>query len=177
MASPPLFAVFRRTERFPRPPESAAGAKAAEIDELQLQRVWPLELVSTADQEQFELLYRLLWAEPLVVKALLFELIFPLTMQHTLQQLSASGQELGGDVLFPVRLGFSGTPSELLPRELGRTEFEAGTDGQFIHLLTSPAVVGAQLLQEDWDVEQLLRLVAGRTDANAFIDSGRQRAG
>jgi hypothetical protein len=29
-------------------------------------------------------------------------------------------QELGGEMLFPSRLGFSGTPSDLLPLDLGR---------------------------------------------------------
>ena len=40
----------------------------------------------------------------------------------TFQQmkLSASGQELGGDLLFGRRLGFSGTPPTSLPEEAGR---------------------------------------------------------
>ena len=37
-------------------------------------------------------------------------------------KLSASGQELGSDLLFNRRLGFSGTPSNLLPVELGKCE-------------------------------------------------------
>ena len=31
--------------------------------------------------------------------------------------------ELGGDVLFPRRLGFSGTPSNLLPQEFGECQY------------------------------------------------------
>jgi hypothetical protein len=36
----------------------------------------------------------------------------------------------GGSLLFGVRLGFSGTPSDLLPRELGRCQFEAGSQAR-----------------------------------------------
>eukprot|EP00959_Pyramimonas_sp_CCMP1952_P120448 2518679-Pyramimonas_sp.AAC.1 len=35
-------------------------------------------------------------------------------------KLSASGHDLGGRLLFGRCLGFSGTPSDLLPLELGR---------------------------------------------------------
>lgn len=160
-------------DRLGRPPKSLCPQSSlTEVDELLFQRIWPLELITSGDPEQFEVLYRLLWKEPLVIKSLLFEIIFPLTLQHASQQLSSSGQELGGALLFPVRLGFSGTPSELLPLELGKTEFEPGTDGQVIHLLTSPEVVSIQLLRDDWDVNQLLNLIASRTDAHAFIDAG-----
>src|SRR5690606_6703997 len=48
-------------------------------------------------------------------------------------QLSACGQELGGDMLFHRRLGFSGTPSDLLPLELGRCHYERGSDGRMLH--------------------------------------------
>jgi hypothetical protein len=40
------------------------------------------------------------------------------------QRLSASGQELGGGLVFGRRLGFSGTPSDLLPVEMGRCRSE-----------------------------------------------------
>lgn len=161
------------TTLFVKPPNDSRKA-SMEMDELLFQRIWPLELISVGDSEQFEVLYRLLWREPLVIKSLLFDLVFPLTLQHASQQLSSSGQELGGSALFPVRLGFSGTPSELLPLELGKTEFEPGTDGQVIHLLTAPEVVSVELLKDVWNVNKLLNLVASRTDANAFIDAGRE---
>ena len=42
--------------------------------------------------------------------------------QHA--KLSSSGVDLGGKMLFAThRLGFSGTPSALLPRELGTCEY------------------------------------------------------
>ena len=33
-------------------------------------------------------------------------------------------QALGGDMVFQHRFGFSGTPSDLLPKELGRCHYE-----------------------------------------------------
>lgn len=48
-------------------------------------------------------------------------LIFPDTMEHRGLKLAANGQDVGGDMLFEVKLGFSGTPSDLLPLELGRS--------------------------------------------------------
>ena len=47
---------------------------------------------------------------------------FHFTLLHSPQGLkvTANGQDLGGDLLFQKRLGFSGTPSDLLPIELGQ---------------------------------------------------------
>lgn len=42
------------------------------------------------------------------------------------EKLSASGQDLGGSILFGQRIGFSGTPSDLMPRELGQCDYEPG---------------------------------------------------
>ena len=41
-----------------------------------------------------------------------------------------------GDILFGRRLGFSGTPSDLLPLELGSCNYERGSDGKVINVLT-----------------------------------------
>lgn len=59
-----------------------------------------------------------------------------------------SGMDLGSDLLFRVRLGFSGTPSDLLPPDLGRCEFEAGSEGKVLHTLASPEVVSVNMLGE-----------------------------
>lgn len=55
-----------------------------------------------------------------VIDCYLDRLIFPDTMEHRGLKLAANGQDVGGDMLFDVKLGFSGTPSDLLPLELGR---------------------------------------------------------
>ena len=59
----------------------------------------------------FQLLHRL----PHIVEYYLDHIIFPVTCSHQGLKLSACGQELGGDILFQRRLGFSGTPSERQP--------------------------------------------------------------
>lgn len=56
-----------------------------------------------------------------VIDHYLDRLIFPDTMEHRGLKLAANGQDVGGDMLFEVKLGFSGTPSDLLPLELGRS--------------------------------------------------------
>jgi hypothetical protein len=56
-------------------------------------------------------------------------------------QVSACGVDLGSSLLFGrARLGFSGTPNNLTPTELGRCIYEPGSDGLVVHVLTSPEV-------------------------------------
>lgn len=40
------------------------------------------------------------------------------------------------------RIGFSGTPSDLMPRELGSCDFEPGSEGSIVHTLTNPQAGG-----------------------------------
>ena len=49
-------------------------------------------------------------------------------------------QEVGGDVLFDRRLGFSGTPSNLLPTSLGTCDFKKGDEARILRSLTDPEV-------------------------------------
>ena len=56
---------------------------------------------------------------------------------------SASGQELGSTLLFTRRVGFSGTPTDLLPADLGRCAFAKGDDAKMLSTLTDPAVVSS----------------------------------
>ena len=67
-------------------------------------------------------------------------------MDSKVLKLSAAGQELGGEMLFQRRIGFSGTPSDLLPVELGKCGYEKGSDGKMIHVMTSPAVCSYEVL-------------------------------
>jgi hypothetical protein len=61
-----------------------------------------------------------------VIDFYLVELVFPVYLRFQKTKLSASGQEIGGEILFKTRVGFSGTPSALLPLELGETQYEKG---------------------------------------------------
>ena len=64
-------------------------------------------------------------------------------MHHQRTKLSNSGQELGGAMLFGKRLGFSGTPSDLLPLDLGRCGYERGSEGLMMSVLSTPPPVAA----------------------------------
>ena len=87
-------------------------------------------------------------------------------------KISASGQELGSGILWGLRLGFSGTPSELLPREL-KCHFEPGSEGKIVYTLSSPRFVDYTLLKR-WTVHELLREVATHKNPqfHALIDTG-----
>jgi hypothetical protein len=96
----------------------------SEIDD----QIWPLQLIDTRDKEQFRILYPLMYKLPHCVMYYLNELIFPEVLAHQGLKLSTCGQELGGDILFGRRIGFSGTPSDILPRELGSCHYERGNE-------------------------------------------------
>ena len=79
---------------------------------------------------------------------------------------------LSNGMLFSCSLGFSGTPSDLLPLELGRCVYERGSDGKVLATLTSPAVVGFSV-KYGWSVESLLRdIAAHRPSFHSLIDTG-----
>eukprot|EP01012_Entosiphon_sulcatum_P062087 TRINITY_DN8821_c0_g1_i1.p1 TRINITY_DN8821_c0_g1~~TRINITY_DN8821_c0_g1_i1.p1 ORF type:complete len:4205 (-),score=604.71 TRINITY_DN8821_c0_g1_i1:28-12642(-) len=139
-----------------------------------LDDLWPLELVDTRDVEQMDVLYQLLRHRPHVIEWHLHEFVFPLTMNHAGWQLSASGQELGGDLLFPLRVGFSGTPSDLLPTELSPCHYQQGDDAQMLHVLTRTDVVHADFAEDQWTVLGLLKHVATASSPpfHALIDTG-----
>ena len=83
---------------------------------------------------------------PNLIEVYLNTIIFPETMPHQESKLSSSGQELGGDLLFGNRIGFSGTPNDLLPVELGKCHFEVGVDGKIMNVLTSAEYSSSKLL-------------------------------
>ena len=134
--------------------------------------VAPLRLLKQANEGEVKKLYHLLKLVPEVCHWYLSEIIFVEHMRHQNKKLSASGQELGGDMLFKVRFGFSGTPSDLLPQELGSCGYEKATDGQLITTLTDSNIVSYQLLN-NWSVRGLLNKVAQADPPfHALIDTG-----
>ena len=148
--------------------EPGAPSVPAEFSE-----IWPLQLLDMADEEQMQLLLRLLKRLPELVEHYLSEHTFPQTMLHQALKLSANAQELGGDLLFRVRLGFSGTPSDLLPLELGTCNYAAGDDAKMLHVLTSTDNVTYNPLPFDWSVDSLLGEIANARPAfHVLIDTG-----
>ena len=122
---------------------------------------------------QVNRLFELLRKLPTAIHWYLEQTVFPTYTQHQHIKLSSSGQELGGSMLFGRRLGFSGTPSDLLPLDLGRCGYERGSDGKMLHVLTDPEVIGVQIARSGWTVKSLLRHVANfEPRLNALIDTG-----
>ena len=157
-------------ERAARQP--AVAARAAEDERFNY--VWPLHTLDVADREHADVIWRLLRAEPLVAQAYLDDFVFPQTLEFRPHKLSASGQELGGALLFErTRCGFSGTPSDLLPEEFGHCQYAPGDDARMIATLTSAATVAVERLGDAWSPAEVLRRVArARPAHHALIDTG-----
>ena len=130
-----------------------------------------LRLLKRSNEDQMRALYALLRHLPDLIHFYLLEFIFPAAMRHQIVKLQASGQDLGGEMLFPVRVAFSGTPSTLLPFELGEAQFQPGSDGLILHTLTSEAIVRVQRSEERWSVRGLLDSIAA-SPVHALIDTG-----
>ena len=73
-----------------------------------------LKFLQKSNQEQMEKLRQMWNREPLVLHYYLAKFVFPEHMRTQRYKLSASGQSVGGDMLVGRRVGFSGTPSDLL---------------------------------------------------------------
>ena len=138
-----------------------------------LDEVLPLHLVDPNDAEYVGLLHDLLRLIPAVVRYYLDAVVLPDTTAHQPSKLSASGQDLGGEMLFGVRIGFSGTPSSLLPLEMGECQWAKGDDAKMLRTLTAPEIVSVRKLPDDWSVRSLLeRLAAMEPLPSALIDAG-----
>ena len=113
---------------------------------------------------------------PEVMVHYLNKLVFPAVMKHRSVKLQASGVDLGSDMIFGTRLGFSGTPSDLLPRELRPCHYEQGSEAEIIRVLTSTTHVDCEFVVGEWSVDSLLRNIAARgkggREYTALIDTG-----
>jgi len=135
--------------------------------------ILPLHLLDVSDVEYMAMLYELLSRKPEPIKFYLEELVFPDTTAHQPMKLSANGQDVGGAMLFSRRIGFSGTPSGLLPLEMGDCVYSMGDDAKMLKTLTDPLIVSQQFMPAAWDVPTLLEaVVAHQPPAHALIDTG-----
>ncbi len=50
-------------------------------------------------------------------------------------------------MLVNKRVGFSGTPSDLLPQELGRCDYETGDDGMMLTTVLDRSVASTEFLK------------------------------
>eukprot|EP01087_Luapelamoeba_hula_P004848 TRINITY_DN1482_c0_g1_i1.p1 TRINITY_DN1482_c0_g1~~TRINITY_DN1482_c0_g1_i1.p1 ORF type:complete len:4317 (-),score=602.49 TRINITY_DN1482_c0_g1_i1:51-13001(-) len=158
---------------------AAANEKGKDIAPMELDaeddanEVVPLRLLKRSNEEQMNKLFQMLFKLPDLIHWYLNEFIFPAYMRHQVVKLSESGQALGGDMLFGRRIGFSGTPSDLMPIELGVCGYEKGSDGLILNYLTDPAIVSQEIIEEGWTVKSLLNEIArANPPYHALIDTG-----
>eukprot|EP00755_Sulcionema_specki_P005608 Sspe_Gene.33212::Locus_16237_Transcript_1_1_Confidence_1.000_Length_12018::g.33212::m.33212 len=152
---------------------AAIASVIAMVSDALFVEVVPLRKLKQSNVEEVQKLFKLLRLTPEVVHWYLEEIVFPEYMRHQILKLSASGQELGSSVIFRSRIGFSGTPSDLLPEELGKCDYEKCTDGQLIHTLTNPHVASYQLMDKGWTVQGVLGHIADQQPPfHALIDTG-----
>ena len=124
------------------------------------------------DDPQLDTLLALLQGTSEVTDHYLLVHVFPTVLKHQQQKIAASGHDLGSDLIFGTRLGFSGTPSDLLPTSLGRCYYEPGSEAKIARTLSDSTVVKATLIDE-WSINGLLDWIANAPQQfDALIDVG-----
>ena len=133
-----------------------------DVDQPQHEANWqapPLHLLQQDDEQDMQRLCQLLRRSGSMIRYYVLHLVLPRVMDHCSFKLSACGQELSSSELFHSRLGFSGTPGTTLPRQLGMSVWEAGSEGRMVHTLSLPSVVSSCSVAHGWDVPRLLQTV------------------
>mmetsp|Transcript_7246 Transcript_7246/g.21392 ORF Transcript_7246/g.21392 Transcript_7246/m.21392 type:complete len:5155 (-) Transcript_7246:1654-17118(-) len=134
-----------------------------------------LHLIKKSDDDQMWRIYKVMRKAEHVIDHYLQEIVFPTFLRYQQLKISASGQEIGGDILFKRRIGFSGTPSALLPLEMGNTLYEKGADGLMMSAMTDPDIVSTHMIRGDWSVQSVLTEIATQPYEerySALIDTG-----
>ena len=150
----------------------SADARRSLLNASPSQAVLPLELAQPREETQFNAMFSALRRSPEVISHYLRHHVFMEVMRHQDIKLTATGVDLGSDMLFGVRLGFSGTPSDLLPLSLRPCHYEPGSEADIVRTLTSDELVDAITLAE-WSVTSLLKFVATSAPPfHALIDTG-----
>ena len=119
---------------------------------------------------------------PHQVRYYLEQIVFPEVTAHQATKLSANGQDLGGEMLFGTRIGFSGTPSSLLPLEMGDCVYAQGDDGKMLRALTDPRVVSkapdcmliASLFNAHGDDGKMLRALTETLGGVSIVNLGNE---
>lgn len=149
------------------------NGKSIDATQDEKQTVVQLKFLQKSNEEQMEKLYELWRREPLAIHHYLQSGVFAQYMRSQRRKISASGQAIGGDLLFARRVGFSGTPSDLLPLELGSCQYQKCDDGKQLATVLDPEVCSIQELQPGWSVEDLLDLASStHMRIHALIDTG-----
>ena len=148
------------------------GPQSKKITKKLMTDFLPLELFQPSDDLEVKRLWEILYTLPSVVRHHLLVNVFPIVLVEQRNKCSASGQDLGSEIIFKTRIGFSGTPSDLLPQDLQPCKFEAGSEGKIISTLCSPTYVDINRLN-DWTVQKVLDSIATASPPfNTLIDVG-----
>lgn len=135
----------------------------------------PLELLNTGDSEQVNNIHSAIGSLGSVVEHYMSEIVFPNVLKYRKSKIQANGVDLGGEMIFGSRFGFSGTPSDILPSCLQPCYYESGSEAEIIRVLLSPKNVlipeNFYNIGKDWTVDMLLRRVA-IGGYHALIDTG-----
>lgn len=165
---------YRRFERYVLDAggvmRGSVASKEAQLTHREEEEIWPLPLIDTSDYGIMAQVSSVLRKSRLAARDYLWRLAFPATLSLRPSKLHASGQELGGDAIFGARLGFSGTPNDLVPAELC-VDYDAGTDGKIACVLADTSVVALEVVESGWTPKSLLRRVATEP-FDALIDCG-----
>ncbi|GMF14309.1 unnamed protein product [Phytophthora lilii] len=134
--------------------------------------VLPLPLFQLRDSTQVARLHFLVAKLAGVVYYYVRQHVFPSCMNFQKLKISACGHELGSNSLFAKRIGFSGTPSNLLPMDLGECYYEPRSDGSIFEALTNKRIVSIERKVE-WTARSLLLDIAhAQPPVHALIDTG-----
>jgi hypothetical protein len=133
-----------------------------------------LEFPALLEDHSIRIVHKYLKQIPGVIKYYLETIVFPKTLNHPPTKIAASGVDLGSDIIFRNRLGFSGTPSDLLPRELRTKDcrYEAGSLATIFSVLSSLSNVQLKILHGNDPKEFLSYVARQKNHYNALIDVG-----
>ncbi|CAK0898464.1 unnamed protein product, partial [Prorocentrum cordatum] len=168
--------------------------------------VLPLDLFAPGDEDQLDQLQELMQDEPAVRSHFLLRHVFQKLCyigengavkqiagtEAMMTRLSSSSMDLGGEMIFNVRIGFTGTPNEVLPQAFAidgkRCKYELMSDAEIVCTLTSKECVEVQVVGPGhparemgegkhvvWSVDSLLGYIATQALAQkwtALIDTG-----
>jgi hypothetical protein len=158
--------------RFDRWLAGTAGSSSAEEGAPVERSVLPLDLLQPSDRAQADRCHSALRRNPDAISHYLRTRVFPTVLRSQAERLAASGVDIAGGAMFRKRVGFSGTPSDLLPRGMS-CQFEPGSEAEIALTLSNPEVVQVHRLPKRWSAHSLLRWFASHDPPlQALIDVG-----
>lgn len=147
---------------------------SVEVDD-EVSRIPPLEHFQVSDDnaDAFMSLYKVIKHNPASQWEYLDCYVLPIAMRFQTKKLQASGVDIGSSMLFAARVGFSGTPSNLLPLSLRDCIVQPGMRAEVVRILVNPSIVSCEPYSlSGADSSTQLLDCAGRGDFHALVDSG-----